>query len=43
MSFVLDEKDMSKCFVDVFLPSMKVMKVEIGAMVLEITAEISAD
>ena len=43
VSFVLDGKDMSKCFVDVCLPTMKMVKVEISEMVLEITAEISAD
>ena len=43
MSFVLDGKDMSKCFVGVFLPTVKTAKVRIGAMVLEITAGISAD
>ena len=34
---------MSKCFVDVFLPTVKMVKAGISEMVLEITAEISAD
>ena len=43
VSFVLDGKDMSKCFVDVFLPTVKMVKGEIGAMVLDIAADIRAE
>ena len=43
VSFVLDGKGISKCSVDVFLPTVKVVKAKNGATVLEITAETSAD
>ena len=34
---------MSKCFVDMFMPTLRMVKAEIGATMLEITADISAD
>ena len=43
VSFVLDGRDMSKGFVEGFLPAVKKVKKEIGAVVLEITSDISAE